>query len=155
MWGRTCFALYVAAQQVSRYTTYQIPKFIVFRDVLCVTARAYCPDLSLFSIVSGGSTMVVNLLGCPSGLPECGFRDASGAWDFRGERRCFQGGAESRYCVAAKPHGRRGSSGRRAMRIQRKIGRDRRSGGGPLERLRGRDCNAILSIACVCLCLYR
>lgn len=111
MWGRTCFALYVAAQQVSRYTTYQIPKFIVFRDVLCVTAPVHCPDLSFFSIMLGGSMVVVNLLGGPSGLPKCGFRDASSACDFRGERSCFQRGASVRYCVAAKPHGHRGPSG--------------------------------------------
>ncbi len=104
MWGRTCFALYVATQQVSRYTTYRISKFIIFRDVLQVTGRSCRPNLSLFPIVISDSIMAANLLGCPSGLRWCKFRDAALARGFLHARRNVRGGANVRYCVAAKPH---------------------------------------------------
>lgn len=149
MWGRTCFALYVALQQVSRYTTYQIPIFIVFRDVPCVVAMLDCPDLSFFPILFCGSRVAVNLLGGPSGLHWCGFRDARGARGFRENPKCSERGAKANYCVAAKPHRQWRGSARRGAGYRRKIDRGRRFGGGPLERRQGGAMNPFLpSLAC-------
>ncbi|CFB63076.1 hypothetical protein LMG16407_03151 [Pandoraea apista] len=138
MWGRTCFALYVAPQQVSRYTTYRISKFIVFRDVLYVTSCVHCLDLSLFPILFIGSMMAVYLLRCPSGLHSCGFRDAGGVPVFRGTPLGARGKASERYCVAAKPHAVLRISAGQAEGLRQKIGRDREAGGGTFERLRSR-----------------